>query len=241
MKKLAALLCVLFLYVPLFSINFERPEQFIEFDISCLGSRGTERNTTLYSVEYGVNGKKYDGILGIQFCPDVFDTTFALDFYPSVSTWKLYSSTISLGGGLMYHFQNFFDVGCEHDAFAVLDYKFKTKKNFLLSVVNGIGIKAAKVYELASEVPYIWNKNVIVALKLEKLFENGIEIFAKGSSFTMYRYALFISPRYAFGAAYNFDSGLRFGGEFEIGFSDQYTTGPYVNSIMFRLSTKYTF
>ncbi len=241
MKK--GLLAVVFIFFQIFSISaitFERPEQFVEVDISCLGSRGTERNTTLYSIEYGVNGKKYNGLLGVQFCEDVFDTSFSADFYPSISTWKFYTRTLSIGFGVMYHFQDFFDVACEHDAFAMINYKLKTKKNFIFTFQNGLGIKAAKVYALSNN-SYAWNKNAVISIKFEKLFENGIELSLTGSSYSFYRYALFISPRYCFGAAYNFDGGLRFGGEFTLGFSDQYTTAPYVNTLQFRLTARYTF
>lgn len=237
--------CILFLLILSLSsvhgITFERPMQYAQCDISCSGSRGIERNITLYSLEYGLKAKNAEGRIGFQFSEDNFASTISGDLWPSVSTWKFYSYTINLGGGLTYHFQNNFDVSCEHDIVASVNYRFLTSKNLIFTMRQGFGVKASKVYEISSDVSYLWDQNILISIRLDKILSNGLEFYSEASTYTFYRYALFGSPKYMVGGAYNMDCGLRFGGEFEIGFSDHFTTAPYVNSIIFRMSARYSF
>ena len=78
-------------------------------------------------------------------------------------------------------------------------------------------------------------------LATEQNFFSGFEIYFHHTLNDLYRYPLFCSPQYKLGAAINLDSGLRYSGDIALRIADGYAASPYIDSLILKLSARFTF
>ena len=223
--------------------DFENHEitKFVQFDLSSSTTRGIEREQRLFSGEAGVNAHWFDAIAGIQAYEDCFDFTIAGEGRLPFANWYFEEARLALGLGGLYHFQRYKDISSEHDYMFDTCFRYHSYTGFTLTFRGGYSWKTTRIDELSEFVPLIHDHYPEASLRIEKVFSNGFEIFYVHETHDLYRYPVFCTPTYMLGCAINLDSGLRFGGEAALRISDGYTTAPYVESLILRMTVMYTF
>ncbi len=216
-------------------------KKFLQFDMSSSTSRGIERGQNLFSGEAALEAHWWDAIAGIQAYEDVFDFTIAGESWLPFTNWYFDEARLALGLGLLYHFQRYKDISSEHDYMLDSVFRYHSYTGFTLTFRGGYSGKTTRIDELADYVPLLHDHYPVITIRIEKLFSNGFELYYENGSHDMYRYPIFCTPDYILGMAINLESGLRFGGEMELRFSDQYTTAPYLEGMILRMTARYTF
>lgn len=238
MKKLLA--CFIFLsFISL--LPADSVSKFLQFNLSSSTTRGIEKSNTLFAGEAGFAARWFDGLVGIQGYEDAFDFTVAGEGYFPFANWDFDEARLALGIGSLYHFQRYKDISTEHDWIFDSVFRYHTYTGFTLTFRGGYSFKMSRIDALADYISPIWDKYPSAGIRIEKLFSNGLELYYEHSTHDLYRYPVFCTPDYILGAALNMDSGLRFGGEIELRFSDQYTTAPYCNGLILRMTARYAF
>ena len=239
------LFCVFATFLTFSFLNASEPEEksskFIEFNMSSSTTRGIERERRLYSGQIGYNAHWFDLLAGIQVYEDVFDATFAGEIWFPFTNWYFEEARLVLGVGGIYHFQRYKDISSEHDYIFDSCFRYRSYTGFTLTFRGGYSGKTTKVDALAGYVPLIHDHYPEFDIRIDKVFSSGFEIYYSHGTHDLYRYPVFCSPTYTLGGAANFDSGLRFGGEAALRIVDQYTTAPYVDSLVLRMTVRYTF
>ncbi|MBQ8679776.1 MAG: hypothetical protein IJ530_08420 [Treponema sp.] len=242
MKKILFILTCVFAFSHL---SAESPQntikKFVEFDMSSSTTRGIEREQRLYSGQAGLNSRWFDCVAGIQNYEDVFDFTIAGTAWLPCVNWDFETARIVLGCGALYHFQRFRNVSSEHDYMFSSNFSYRSDSGFSITFWGGYCGKSTQIDALKEYVPFIHDHYPYAGIIIDKVFSNGFEIYFRHSTHDFYRYPVFCSPSYSLGAAINLESGLRFGGDASIRIIDGYTTAPYVDSLILRMTARFTF
>lgn len=244
-KVTKSLLFFVFLFFSLFPVSAvssreKKIEQTLTFSLSNTTSRGIERYKTQYALQYDFISYWFDATAGIQAYEDIFDFTIAAEYWLPFTNWYFHKSRLSLGLGGLYHYQNYFDISCEHDYLADACIRYKTDAGFTFLFRNGWSGKATKIYAI-NTIPYIYDNYYEAVLFLDKIWQCGFEMYLEFGTHEFYRYPVFSNPHYMLGAAYNMTSGLRLGGDLTVGLVDHFTTPPYLSTLLFRLTMRMKF
>ncbi len=249
-KKMKKNFCFLFLFFfsSLLFAEFDACDfddgkitKFVQFDMASSTTRGIEKEQTLVSFEAGAFSHWFDSIAGFQISEDAFDFTLAGEGWLPCANWYFGERRLVLGVGGLYHFERYKDISWEHDFIIDSAFRLSSLSGFCLTFRGGYSFKVTQIDALQGYVPNLFDHYPEVTIQIQKKFSNGFEIFYEHSSHDMYRYPIFCSPVYKLGAAINLDSGLRLGGEGTIRFVDQYTTAPYCDSLILRMSARFSF
>jgi hypothetical protein len=240
-KQLCFLLFVFFSSLAFAEFNDGKITKFIEFDISSTTSRGIEQYNTPVSSEFGLVSHWWEGVTGFQAYEDSFDFTLTAQAWLPCTNWYFETARIALGLGGIYHFQRYKDISSEHDYIINSTFRYQSKSGTTISFYGGYAGKATKIDVLSSYVPWIYDNYPEAGFSVDKIWKNGFEIYFHHTLNDLYRYPLFCSPQYKLGAAINLDSGLRYSGDIAVRIADGYATSPYVDSLIFKLSARFSF
>ena len=240
-KKLFVFIFTLVSSLSFAEFNDGRLTKFISFDLASTTSRGIEQYNTLFSSEVALLSHWWEGQAGFQAYEDSFDLTFGGQLWFPFANWYFETARIALGCGGRYHFQRYKDISSEHDYLFNTTFRYQSKSGTTITFYGGYGGKATKIDALSSYVPWIYDDYPEAGFLVDKIWQNGFEIYFEHALNDFYSYPLFCSPHYKLGAAVNLDSGLRFGGDISMRIADCYATSPYVDSLIFKLSARYTF
>lgn len=221
--------------------NDDTLTKFVEFDMTSATTRGIERYARMFSLQAGAVHRWGEGVVGFQAYEDVFDCTLGAQAWFPFTNWQFETARIALGVGGVYHFQRYKDISAEHDFMLNSTFRYKTDSGTTISFFGGYAGKETKIDALSDFVPWIHDDYPEAGMVIDKVWASGFELYFEHALHDLYRYPLFCSPHYLLGAALNMDSGLRFGGEVSMRVVDGYTTSPYVDSLLLRLTARYTF
>lgn len=242
MKKLLLAFILFFTFSLSFAeFNDGTVTKFFEFDMASSTTRGIEREERLYSGQAGLKARWFDAVAGMQAYEDAFDFTLAGTAWLPFANWNFDTARIALGCGGLYHFQRYKDISSEHDYMFTTNFRYHSNSGFTISFWGGYSGKSTRIDELAEYVPLIHDHYPAAGMVIDKIFSNGFEIYFRHATHDFYRYPVFCSPSYTIGGAINLDSGLRFGGEASLRIIDGYTTAPYVDSLILRMTARFTF
>ena len=242
MKKRVYFFLILFLS-SLASAEFNdgKLTKFIEIDLASTTSHGIEQYNTLFSSEFGLVSHWWEGITGFQAYDDSFDFTLGAQTWFPFTIWDFETSRIALGAGGIYHFQRYKDISSEHDYIFNTTFRYQSKSGTTISFYGGYAGKATKIDALPSSVAWIYDDYPEAGMLIDKIWQNGFELYFHHTLNDLYRYPLFCSPQYKLGAAINLDSGLRYSGDIALRIADGYAASPYIDSLIFKLSARFTF
>ncbi|MCR4823299.1 MAG: hypothetical protein K5873_10570 [Treponema sp.] len=243
MKKL------FFLIAFIFSCSFLSAEfndgkltKFIQLNIASTTNRGIERYNIPISTEIGLSHTWAEGFAGIQFYSDAFDFTSQATGWLPFASWNFETSRIAIGLGGLYHFQRYKKISKEHDLLANTVFRYKTNSGTTINFNLGYSFKFTSLDALEDYMDeYMFDRHFNIVMQINKVFSNGFEIYIEHGLHDNYRYPLFATPHYLTGAALNFESGLRFAGDISVRIIDGYTTPPYIDSLIIKLSTRFSF
>ena len=242
MKKLLISLIFVFSFSHIFAeFNDDRLTKSIQLDIATTTSRGIERYNTLYSGEAALIHRWAEGLVGFQTYQDSFDFTFNIQGWIPLLSWDFETSRIAVGLGGTYHYQRYKKISSEHDLLANTTFRYKTNSGTTISFHAGYAKKISQIDALADYVPYIYDKYFEAGILVDKVWNCGFELYVEHGLHDLYRYPLFACPHYAIGVGYNFSSGIRVATDTSVRIVDGYTTPPYIDSLIVKLSTRFTF
>ena len=243
MMKLFACFCLLtfFSTAAFAGFNDKSLTKFIECDMTSTSCRGIERNESMASVQVGAISRWWEGCMGMQGYRDAFDFTASGQVWFPFTNFDFETSRIALGAGGLYHYQAYKNISREDDLIAFSTFRYQSKPGTTISFYGGYGFKFTKVLAIYDYTGYIRDRYPSMGMTIDKIWSNGFELYFEHALHDLYRYPLFCSPHYALGVAQNMDSGLRFGGELSMRVVDGYAASPYVDSLLFHLSMRYSF
>ena len=240
-KKL--LVCLFTLVFSLSFAEFSDHEitKFVQFDLSTSTTRGIEREQRMFSGEAGLRAHWFDALTGIQAYEDAFDFSIAGEGWLPFTNWYFEEARLALGIGALYHFQRYKDISSEHDYIFNTTFRYQSKSGTTISFYGGYAGKATKIDALPSSVAWIYDDYPEAGMLIDKIWQNGFEIYFHHTLNDLYRYPWFCSPQYKLGAAINLDSGLRYSGDTALRIADGYAASPYIDSLILKLSARFTF
>lgn len=241
MKKVFLFFIFLIFIQNLFAISFKPKQNLIQFDLSYAAERGFERDEYLFSAEYNADWETVRAYTGFQNYSKIFDFTIGADWYPNRLHKEFKKSTLALGFGGIYHFQNQKELASEQDFVVNTFLKFFTQEGFSFRFLVGYTRKLTDVYALPRSAIFLKDNNIVGGLLFDKNFSNGFEIHYYLTNFDMYRYYLLGTNIHDFGCSYVFNNDIKFGGDILVKFADQFVTTPYLSGLWFKLSVGYYF
>ena len=215
--------------------------KFLELNLASTTTRGIEGYNTLFSIQGGLESHWFEGISGLQAYRDSFDFTISGKAWLPFANWYFDTARIALGLGGIYHFQRYKDISSEHDYILNSLFRYQSKSGTTITFFGGYAGKATKLDALSSCVSTIYDDYPDAGFLVDKIFENGLEIYFEHALNDLYRYPLFATPHYLLGGAVNLDSGLRFSGDISVGIADGYAASPYINSLVLKFGMRCTF
>ncbi len=243
MKKLSAL--IFFLFITLFCAfaNIEtlpiekRPRQWIQFDFGSSLNRGIRRNQPFASVEYNFDWQPFQATTGFKIDSRTIDFTLRSSYLPFAiyqekGVWRL-------GAATSYHMQRYSNSFFERDIFEEFEARWISKRG--LTVAARIGYSWRITTFDALKNFFITDADPVICVEFDKLWPNGVELFAALGSYSFYRYPLFFCPQWTFGAAYNIKQKVRLGAEAELSMTDFYASVAHVNQIVVKCNTRFMF
>ena len=240
-KKLLFFIFVMFSSLSFADFNDGRLTKFISFDLASTTSRGIEQYNTLFSSEFGLASHWWEGITGFQAYEDSFDFTLSAQAWLPCANWYFETARIALGLGGIYHFQRYKDISSEHDYILNTTFRYQSKSGTTISFYGGYAGKATKIDALSSDISWLYDDYPEAGFSVDKIWQNGFEIYFHHTLNDLYRYPIFCTPQYKLGAAVNLDSGLRYSGDIAVRIADGYAASPYVDSLILKLSARFTF
>lgn len=162
-----------------------------------------------------------------------------------VSTNVIYAPTFfncfNVGAETILHFVDYKDVFVEFDFLSGIYLSYHTAKKFdcmLNFLYHG---KAARIFAIQDEVP--WLKNNTIAFKTEVNFRpiEKLNLNFSVSSYSAYRYMLWLAPDFSFSADYKFIDMFSIGSQIEIQYIDMFTLSSNLNSIDLRFYLRLEF
>lgn len=223
----------------------DRPSQSTHFNFSYAADKGAEGQLASFAFDYGLDWNCIKTVAGTQINLDIFDIFFGASYIPNQLRFRTKRKELSLGLSGIYHLQRQTGIATENDFIISTDFSVDCDCGFSFKMQGGYGFKGTKVDAIYDYTGYIWDRTFVLTFDFEKMWKNGLCTYLKCGSHNFYRYPLFISPIYDFGAAYTFKdqygNNVQAGGEFEIKFADQFTTAPYISGIQFKLTFGYFF
>lgn len=242
MKRFFLVFLVIFSFSHIFAeFDDGKITKFVEFDMTSTTNKGIERYNTLFSGEVGAIAPWWEAVCGVQAYEDVFDFTVRGTGWFPFASWQFETSRIAIGGGLNYHFQRYRNTSSENDYMLFSTFRYKNLGGTTITFFCGFLGKSTKIDALSDNVPFIHDKFADLALQINKIWQKGLELYVEHGIFDFYRYPHFCAPHYLIGAAYNFDTGLRFGCDISVRIVDGYATAPYADSLLLKLSARYSF
>ena len=227
-----------------FPLGVMTESRFFSSSVAYAGRHGYERGVPMASAEFGAAGERAEGIFGVQVTPEVFDLSLDFEFYPGLLEFRFDDSSVSLGLGGICHLQRQSDIASEGDLIFNTNFRFLSDTNFRFTGQLGYGFKRSEIYALYDDIGAIMDRTLVMTVSFDKRWGN-LDLHFSAGSHNLYRYPLFVSPIYDLGVGYTFEgldgNSLRLGGEFEVRFSDEFTTAPYVGGVLFRLKAGYFF
>lgn len=241
MKKSFFFLLFVLFCIDLTALNFKPKQHLIQTDLSYAAERGFERDEYLFSLEYFADLDCAKAFTGIQNYEKVFDFTAGSIFFPPVLQIQRKKSNLALGFEGIYHLQNQKDIALEQDFIFNCHARYANKKDFSFRYLIGYGRKYTNIYALPKSVGFLVDNTVMQGLLFDKKFKNDFEFHYYVKNFNMYRYYLFDFLIHNFGCSRIFKNNVKFAGDIELKFADQFTTTPYLSGLWFKFSIGYCF
>lgn len=240
MKKYFLSVLVLFFHSILLFAG-DRPKINFQAGMVYFAKRGIERDVVAFSAEIQADSSNYNACAGFQTYSDIVDFTLSGTFYPDFLKWNIFNTTVRLGVGGIYHFQNQVDIAYENDLYANADLNLITESNFSILLLVGYGINAAHIHAVEDDTPWIWEGVKDFGLQIKKSFPNGIDVYVGAGTHDFYRYPTFGASAYYVGGSWLFSKGFKPYLEFSSRMSDMFTTAPYIDKVQLRLGVGYSF
>ena len=244
-KFLVSLVFAFFAFSSVKLFAFEKPDQYAQVDFTYAFDQGYEGGLDMFSTEYGAEWEQARLFAGVQVNTDVFDFTFGGNIFPSFFNLESSRKKFYFGLGGIYHVQRQCDIATESDFLLTGDFNLFCECGFSFKLQFGYGFKGTKIDALYDYIGFIWDDTFVLTLDFQKKWKNGWEGHFSAGSHSFYRYPIFMSPFYNLGVSKTFPdrcgNAFQVGGDFEVKFTDQFTTAPYINGVSFKLSLRYLF
>lgn len=241
MKKVFLFFIFLIFIQNLFAISFKPNRNLIQIDLTYAAERGFERDEYLFSTEYNADWETVRAYTGLQNYSKVFDFTIGADWYPNILKFEFSKISLALGIEGIYHFQKQREIASEQDVVVNSYFKIFTKNGFSFRYLIGYSRKFTNVYALPKSAGFLKDHNIMMGLLFDKQFSNNFEIHYYLANFNMYRYYILDSTIHNFGCSKIFQKNIKFGGDIEVKFADQFVTTPYLSGLWFKVTVGYLF
>lgn len=243
MKKLAA--TIFFLLITLLCVfpNIEtlptetRPRQWIQFDFGGTLNRGIQRNQPFGSAEYNFDWQPFQATTGFKTDSRITDFTLRSSylpfaFYKERGVWRL-------GAASSYHLQRYSNSFFEHDILEEFEARWISKRGLTAAMRIGYSWRITTFDALKNFC--ITDADPVACVEVDKLWSNGLELFAALGSYSFFRYPLFFCPQWTFGAAYNIKQRVRLGAALELSMTDFYASVARLNQIAVKCNARLMF
>src|SRR5574344_16307 len=201
--------------------------------------RGMEQGSVIGGGIYSFSNKKVEALGGLQCSKDVLDITASGAFKPFV--WNMDGHVISLGLDALYHFQNYTDISNEHDIICGILCKYETPHSLKMFLDTGYAEKITTVFAVQNSVPYIREHGISICTGFDKTWKSGFELYHTIGTHDVFRYPLFCTLAFTYGAGWNFKNKLRLSMETETRMTDTFIVAANLDSMELRLALRYSF
>jgi len=212
-------------------VNWITPEP--NFSLTCgatfeAGKDVSPRNL-LTDFSAGLNMKELNCFAGFQV------QTSVMDFTTSVSYSPTFFDRINMGPKLIFHVQHYDDVYCELDFLGGATLKYALGRKTSLGFDAFFHKKAARIFSITDSVDWLVNDSIAFSTYINFKPVSPLAVNFTVSSFSDYRYMLFLAPDFRLSAEYGLTNTFKLGAEAEIQYIDMFTLSSNLNVVDFRL------
>jgi hypothetical protein len=201
--------------------------------------RGVEQGSVLGGGIYSFSNTKFEALSGLQCTKDVLDITAAGAWKPFV--WNIDRHVISIGIDALYHFQNYTDISNEHDIIGGLLFEYETPFSLKMFFNTGYAEKITTVFAVQNFVPYFRDHGISACTGFDKTWKSGFELYHMIGTHDVFRYPLFCTLSFTYGAGWNFKNKVRLSMEAETRMTDIFIVAANLDSMELRLALRYSF
>ncbi len=157
-----------------------------------------------------------------------------VDFSTEIIYWPTFFNCFNAGVGMIFHKMDYSKLFSEYDFLTGFYLSYHTKNKFDCMANFLYHGKAAKIEAIEDDVSLL--KNSSIAFKTEVNFRpiKPLNLNLSISSYSQFRYMLFLAPDFSFSADYKFFDTFSIGSELEIQYIDLFTLSSNLNSIDLR-------
>lgn len=155
--------------------------------------------------------------------------------------WPTFFDRFNLGAGNIIHFVHYGETFFEVDYLVGFYGAYHTEKKFdcmLNFLYHG---KAAQIYAIKDEVTWLCNNSIAFKTCFSFRPIDPLQFSFSISSYSLYRYMLFLAPDFSLSAEYKFMDLFTLGSQIEIQYIDMFTLSSNLNSIDIRIFAKLEF
>ena len=161
--------------------------------------------------------------------------TSVMDFTTSVAYAPTFFDRINMGPKLIFHVQHYDDVYCELDFLGGATLKYALGRKTSLGFDAFFHKKAAHIFSISDSVSLLVNDSIAFATYINFKPVSRLAVNFTVSSFSDYRYMLFLAPDFRLSAEYGLTKTFKLGAEAEIQYIDMFTLSSNLNVADFRL------
>lgn len=219
------------------TVNFFTPEM----DWSITSGLGFENGsdfaplTTSVDISAELNMKEFYANFGNKFQPSQIDLTAEAVYWPTF--WDCFNA----GAGSIFHIVHYSKLFVEADILTGIYLGYHTPKKLDCMLNFLYHRKIARIYEIQDDVPWICNNSIAFKTLVNYRPVENLTLNLTISSYSPYRYMLFLAPDFSLSAEYRFFELFSAGAQLELQYIDMFTLSSNLNSIDVRIFGKLEF
>ena len=195
--------------------------------------QGFDPSPVSVSALYDIHSRRFDAEGGLKFGLGDFD------FTTQASYRFLRKDKITLGTGIIYNLNWFYDYSLTHNFLPGFYVTWRPASFYSLSFDLDLFLKVRRVFALHDDLPNLLNTTVAFEFRNDFYIPNGINLFIEVSSIEKFRYMIFCAPSIIFGAGFSTKYNFDIIAEGVIHYISLFTLSAYYEDTEFRLGVKY--
>ena len=208
-------------------------QQSIEGLIGVNTMQGFDPSPVSFSFLYDIHSKRFDAEGGLKVGSGDFD------FTSQASYRFLRKDNITLGTGIIYNLNWFYDYSLTHNFLPGFYVTWKPTPFYSLSFDIDLFLKVRRVFALHEDLPNLLNTTIAFEFRNDFYIPGGVNLYFEVSSIEKFRYMIFCAPSIIFGG--NFSTPYKFDivAEAVVHYISLFTLSAYYEDTEFRLGARY--
>ena len=227
---------VLFITVLFFSFGIAAAQGYEQGVLGLINfntQQGFDPSTVSVTALYDIHSRRFDAEAGLNI------GTGAFDFTSQTSYRFLRKDKVTLGTGIIYNLNWFYDYSLTHNFLPGFYVTWRPASFQSLSFDLDLVLKVRRVFALHDDLPNLLNTTVAFEFRNDFYIPNGINLFIEVSSIEKFRYMIFCAPSIIVGASFSTKYNFDIIAEGVIHYISLFTLSAYYEDTEFRLGVKY--